>query len=298
VPVELDHTVAVDRCRRGAVATRPCRGRAVRGEPGPAGPLLLEAKAELDGTWLAVWGPRQTPQAASEAALLDAAAWAGLTDDPEDFAELVAGHRLLRRLSRHFPGLRLSRLPRIGEALGRAVVAQLVQSVEARRSTAQLVAMAGTAGPDGHWAWPDRGRLGATPAWRMRRCGISLRGARALHAGAVAERRLSEVEGDWSRLDRRLQALPGVGVWTSAQVRLARGDPDAVSVGDYNLPGLVGFVLAGEPTDDAGMLELLAPFAPHRGRVIRLLSAAAAAGLVTRPPRRAPRAALSAHRYW
>ena len=50
------------------------------------------------------------------------------------------------------------------------------------------------------------------------------------------------------------------------------GDPDAVSVGDFHLPNLVAWALAGEPrgTDDR-MLELLEPYRGQRGRVIRLL---------------------------
>lgn len=87
--------------------------------------------------------------------------------------------------------------------------------------------------------------------------------------------------------DRRLRVVPGVRAWTAAEVRQrAHGDPDAVSVGDYHLPGLVGWALAGERADDAGMLELLAPYAGHRHRVTRLLELSG-----VRPPRRAPRMA-------
>ena len=71
----------------------------------------------------------------------------------------------------------------------------------------------------------------------------------------------------------RLRAMPGVGPWTAAEVALrALGDRDAVSVGDYHLPSLVAFALAGERrATDERMLELLEPFRGHRGRVIRLL---------------------------
>jgi hypothetical protein len=66
---------------------------------------------------------------------------------------------------------------------------------------------------------------------------------------------------------------PGIGPWTAAEVGIrALGDPDAVSIGDFHLPNLVAWVLAGEPrADDARMLALLAPWAGHRARVIRLL---------------------------
>ena len=44
-----------------------------------------------------------------------------------------------------------------------------------------------------------------------------------------------------------------------------------MSVGDYNLPGVVGWSLIGRVVDDAGMLELLAPYAGHRYRAASLL---------------------------
>ncbi|MBW3601892.1 MAG: hypothetical protein KY434_04225 [Actinobacteria bacterium] len=205
---------------------------------------------------------------------------------------------MTRTLVRHLGPVRLSRLPRVDEALGRAVLAQLVTGVEAARSTAQVAALVGTPARSGLWCWPPLSRLGATPGWALRRCGVSLKGALALHAAACDGSGLRAAGRDWPRLDRRLRALRGVGPWTSAETRLALGDADAVSVGDYNLPSLVGHALGDGPTDDAGMLALLAPFRPHRGRVVRLLKMGMAAGLLPRPPRRAPRVRLSAHRYW
>jgi 3-methyladenine DNA glycosylase/8-oxoguanine DNA glycosylase len=58
-----------------------------------------------------------------------------------------------------------------------------------------------------------------------------------------------------------------------AEVTLrALGDPDAVSEGDFHLPNLVAFALAGEPRGtDARMLALLEPWRGNRARVIRLL---------------------------
>jgi 3-methyladenine DNA glycosylase/8-oxoguanine DNA glycosylase len=89
---------------------------------------------------------------------------------------------------------------------------------------------------------------------------------------------------------RRLESLPGVGPWTAAEVALrALGDVDAVSVGDYHLPNLVAFALAGEPrADDARMLELLEPYRGQRARVIRLLETSGI-GAPRYGPRMAPR---------
>ncbi|CAN5784205.1 hypothetical protein BH23ACT8_BH23ACT8_19100 [soil metagenome] len=202
------------------------------------------------------------------------------------------------------PGpVRLGTLPRVGEALGRAILGQLVQGLEAAISTAQVAAAVGTPARGGLWCWPTARQIGGAQHPTLRRCGISGRAVRALHAGAVEDRRLEAARSDLGHLDARLRQLPGVGVWTSAETRLALGDPDAVSVGDYHLPSVVGTALTGEQRPraawtDVEMVELLEPFAGQRGRIIRLCERAAARRLVSRPARRAPRAALSAHRYW
>ena len=47
---------------------------------------------------------------------------------------------------------------------------------------------------------------------------------------------------------------------------------------------LVGWALVGRPLDDAGMLTVLASYAPHRHRVVRLVEMSGA-----RKPRFAPR---------
>ena len=55
-------------------------------------------------------------------------------------------------------------------------------------------------------------------------------------------------------------------------MRIAYGDADAVSVGDYHLPRLVCRLLAGEPDGgDERMLELLEPYRGQRARVVLLL---------------------------
>jgi 3-methyladenine DNA glycosylase/8-oxoguanine DNA glycosylase len=86
----------------------------------------------------------------------------------------------------------------------------------------------------------------------------------------------------------RLLAVPGIGPWTAAEVAVrALGDDDAVSVGDYHIPNLVAWALAGEPRgDDARMLELLEPYRGRRALVVRLLELGGPAR-----PRRGPRLA-------
>lgn len=302
--VRLERVIRPDDARRGAVVTFDGRWYR-RAEPGPAGALTLAAAADPGATAVQVWGPASTPPATVEEALEAATAWAGLRDDLSGVHEVLTSTPTLRRLVDEVGEVRLGRTPRVGEAFGRSVIEQLVQSKEARRSIAQLVACSGERADEHRWAWPTATALGSTPVWDLRRCGISGRMAKALHAGAVEDARLERSRGEWAALERRLLALPGVGPWTSAETRVRLGDPDAVSVGDYHLPTTVGYALAGPDGDgpdgtwtDVGMLELLAPYAGQRARVIRLVETASVQGLVARRQRRGPRAALSAHRYW
>jgi 3-methyladenine DNA glycosylase/8-oxoguanine DNA glycosylase len=302
--VDPAQAAPVDRGRGARVASRPRHGVARRALPGSAAALIGEARRDGAGAIVEVWGPAATPDSEAETALAITAAWAGLCDDAAGFAEACAASPVTRRLYHEIGDVVLGRLPSVGEALGRAVIAQLVQGVEAARSTAQLVARAGTPAPDGLRCWPAPAQVRAQPPHALRRCGISLAGAKALHAAAIEDPRLQRaVRAGWEDLEARLCALPGVGPWTAAETRLALGDPDAVSVGDYHLASVVGTALTGEQRrreewTDAEMLALLEPFAGQRGRVVRLCELAAARRLVPRPRRIAPRARLSAHRYW
>jgi 3-methyladenine DNA glycosylase/8-oxoguanine DNA glycosylase len=112
-----------------------------------------------------------------------------------------------------------------------------------------------------------------------------VRAATIRGAARVAGRLEEAVLLPADQASRRLQSLPGIGPWTSAEIRQrACGDADALSVGDYNLPSAVGWALAGRKVDDAGMLELLAPYPGHRHRAARLIELSG-----IRPPRRGPR---------
>lgn len=302
---DVGRVVLQDGRRHGAVSMRVRPGLVRRAEPGVAGPLVLEARSEPGGVVCEVWGAARTPREAAEASLEDALAWVGLRDRPTDVDEVVAGHPRARQLARHVGEVRLSRIPRVGEALGRAIVCQHVVGVESQLSILQLAARVGTRAAHGLWTWPTAGQMRATPAWVLRRCGIQLRKASALHAAAFHDAALQQAVGRWDLLERRLTPLPGVGPWTRAETRMMLGDPDSVSLGDYHLPSWVGaalgdprrFAWRGHWTDD-DLLELLRPFAGQRCRILRMCELAVRDGLVPKPPRRAPRAALSAHRYW
>jgi len=90
---------------------------------------------------------------------------------------------------------------------------------------------------------------------------------------------------------RRLRAIPGVGIWTAAEVaQRALGDPDSVSFGDYHVAKDIGWALTGTPVDDDGLAELLEPYRGHRYRVQHLLGLAG-----HHRPRRGPRMAPRTH---
>ncbi|ACQ78349.1 conserved hypothetical protein [Beutenbergia cavernae DSM 12333] len=272
------------------------------------------------GGWVALRTPHGTATLRIEArdAVVHADAWGagaewavasvpelcGAGDDVSDFD--AAAHPAVREARRRQPGLRLTRTSRVLDALAPAVLEQLIHSSEAHRAWRTLVRKHGVpapgSGPDGPapgglMVAPDADGWRRVPVWDWRRAGISeTRGAMIARAAAVApalERTLALGRGG-PEASRRLRSLPGVGAWTAAEtLQRAHGDPDAPSFGDLHVPAAVGWALTGSAVDDAGMAELLVPWAGHRQRVVRLLLRAYGF-----PPRRAPRAAVPRHRRW
>jgi 3-methyladenine DNA glycosylase/8-oxoguanine DNA glycosylase len=175
------------------------------------------------------------------------------------------------------------------EALVPAILEQKVTSYEAHQSFAKLVFALGepAPGPAGLRVAPHPSVLAEQPYWVFHRFGVERKRADVIRAVCARADRLEEcVELDAEQASARLMHFTGVGAWTAAEVAArAMGDPDAVSVGDFHLPHLVAWVLAGEMrATDERMLELLEPYKGERGRVIRLIECGAG-----RRPRRAPR---------
>jgi 3-methyladenine DNA glycosylase/8-oxoguanine DNA glycosylase len=141
---------------------------------------------------------------------------------------------------------------------------------------------------------PDARTWASVPVWDWHRAGVDAKRARTITACARVAARLEEAASmPPAEARARLEKVPGVGVWTSAEVvQRALGDADAVSVGDFHVAAAVGWALTGERTDDAGMLRLLAPYAPHRHRVVRLLFLGGRA----QAPRRGPKLPIPDYR--
>lgn len=173
------------------------------------------------------------------------------------------------------PGLRLGASGRVWDVLVPAVLEQKVTGVEARRSWRELCRRFGAPAPgptpDGMRVPPTPEQLRAVPDWEWHRTGVDAARRRAIRACAAVAHRLEpacELGGEQGR--ELLRKVPGIGVWTAAEVaQRAWGDADAVSVGDFHIPTLVGWALVGRPLDDAGMLGVLAPYVPQRQRAVR-----------------------------
>lgn len=247
----------------------------------PAGPGTLCLRAAAGEVVASAWGP------GSDVLLDGVPALLGASDDDSGF---VAHHPLVAEVRRRRPGLRLGSTGRVWDVLVAAVLEQKVTGTEAHRSWRELARRFGAAAPGpvpaGMRVPPTAAAVLAITDWQWHHAGVDGARRRAVLAAAQVAGRL-ERAAELGGADGRewLRKVPGIGVWTAAEIaQRAWGDPDAVSIGDYHLAGIVGHALLGRKIDDAGMLDLLAAYAPQRHRAVCYVLAA---GLGK--PRRAPR---------
>ena len=235
----------------------------------PDGPATLALRREPDGTVHGTgWGPGACWALDGLPALLGAA------DDDSGF---VTHHPLIAQVRRRMPGLRLGATRRVWDVLVPAVLEQKVTGVEARRSWRELCWRFGTPapGPAQLRVPPAPATVRAIPDWEWHRAGVDRSRRRALLAAAAVAHRLEGAVALGGQAGRDLlRKVPGVGVWTAAEVaQRAWADADAVSVGDFHIPSVVGYALLGRPLDDEGMLAVLAPYTPQRHRAVRYIEA-------------------------
>ncbi len=256
----------------------------------PDGPATMRVSVrtsdgEVEGQ---AWGP--------------GAAWAldtlprllGDDDDPSGFEPR---HDLVRQAQRRFGSWRVPKSGLVMESLAPAVVEQLVTGQEAFRGWRQLLLSHGEPAPGpgqarGMRVTPSAAGWAAVPSWEWLRAGVDPKRSRTVvRAAQVAGRLEATVDKPGPEVEALLRTVPGIGVWTAAEVRQrAHGDADAVSFGDYHLAKNVGWALLGQAIDDDALAELLEPYRPHRYRVQRLLELAG-----VQRPRRGPRLAPRTH---
>lgn len=232
-----------------------------------AGPVALRFEHEGDEVKVSAWGP------GADEALEDAEAMLGKHDDP---SALDTDDPDIRALAKRFAGVRIGRAPSLHEVLITTIIQQRVTTKEATDSVRTLLRRYGgpAPGPLDLPLPPDPAELARLPYYAYHPIGVEKRRADVVRFVAKRPKRIRALrELPIAEAKKKLLSIDGIGPWTTGLAAgIALGDPDAVPTGDYHLPNVVAWALAGEPrADDARMLELLEPFAGQRWRVLRLI---------------------------
>jgi len=270
VEVDGPYDVALSIPRLGTVSEPTWRHRGEHVEVAgrtPDGPVAFRARATGGRLSLDALGPgadwmvQRLPHLAAAA------------DDPR----LVRfDHPVLDEVNRRHPGMRHAATGLVVDALLGRILGQRVLTTEAARSWKRLcVDLGGPApGPLPLLLPPDPEALARQPTWWFHERGIERSRARALVAVARHARRMAEVvDLPLPEAYARMRAVPGLGPWTvNAAARLALGDPDAITVGDYWISHAVCSFFTGRARGtDEEMLALVERWTGQRGRVERLV---------------------------
>jgi 3-methyladenine DNA glycosylase/8-oxoguanine DNA glycosylase len=259
--------------------------RGIRTPTGPA-TLRLGWRAHDGDVEAVAWG------SGAEWALDHVPALLGADDDPRGFCADL--HPMVAEAARRRPHVRFGAGHRLWEALVPAIIEQKVTGQEAFAGFRRLVHRYGERAPGpepglGLWLQPTAETIRRIPSWEWLRMHVDPARSRTLVRAAVVADTLERLGRD--EADAKLRTLPGVGEWTSAEVRSrAFGDPDAVSFGDYHIARDIGWAVTGTPYDDDQLREFLEPWRPQRNRVVALIH-----GLAGGRPRRGPRLAPRTH---
>jgi 3-methyladenine DNA glycosylase/8-oxoguanine DNA glycosylase len=261
----------------------------------PVGTALLKVAASGDRVSARAWGE------GAEWVLEQLPRLLGEGDQADGFRPLPE-HPTLVQAQRRFGDYRIGRSDAVFESLAPACLEQVVTGKEAYLAFRLLVWEFGELAP-GPADDPDSSAYGMRvapapqawakiPSWRYLAAGVEERRSKPLVRSAARAAALERtLRTDNASADRALRSMPGIGPWTSAEVRQrAHGDADAWSIGDYHVGKAISWALTGEKLDDDATEQILEPYRGHRFRVQMLLLMA---GL--RPPRRGPRMTLPTH---
>jgi endonuclease III len=266
---DVDPVATLSPMRRGAgdPTIRIGRVEVLRASRTADGAVTVRFRRAADGVEVHAWGP------GARSVLEQAEGWLGLGDGTEGFDPPPG---VVRDAHRRHRGLRVPSTGLVVEHLLPSVLEQKVTGIEARRAYRRLtMATSGPApGPFGLRLPPEPARVAELPYYAMHPFGIERRRAEVLRS-VCARAAWLDAAAELARpaARERIASVPGIGAWTTAEVaRLALGDADAISIGDYHVPHLVAWALAGRARGtDEEMLELLEPYRPHRGLVQLLL---------------------------
>ncbi|MDA8344856.1 MAG: helix-turn-helix domain-containing protein [Thermaerobacter sp.] len=197
-----------------------------------------------------------------------------LDADPAAVAEVLGEDPLLAPLVRRRPGLRALGHVDADELAIRAVLGQQVSVVAARTLAGRLSARYGTplaqaSGSLTH-AFPTAAALSAADPADLPMPRTRQRALLAL-AAALAQGEIRLDPGaDRDGVSSQLLALPGIGVWTVAYVRMrALGDPDAFLPTDLGVRHALERL--GAPNDEKSALRLAERWRPWRSYALQHL---------------------------
>lgn len=287
-PIDLDRTVAPFVRGSGDPTSAHQRDGWWFAWTTPEGPVTLHLVDEGGAIRTSAWGPGAPWMLERVPDLL------GGRDDPSGF---TAHHDVVARAWPRLSGWRVPASGLVAQLLVCSVLEQKVTGREAFSSHRQLVRRFGEPAPGpgadlGMVSPPSAADWARIPSWAWLRAGVDPARSRTVVAAMRFAGRIDECAHlTRAEAQQRLQALPGVGVWTAAEVaQRALGDADSPSFGDYHVAKDVTLALTGQEGDDARMAKLLEPYAGQRYRAQRIVILAAG----TRP-RRGPRRSLPTH---
>ena len=248
----------------------------------PHGPAIVELADDGEAVRcaLALADPRDMgPAVARCRRLLD------LDADPVAVADALGGDALLGDLVRAEPGRRSPGTVDGAELATRAVLGQGITVAAARTLAARLVETHGTplATPTGTVTHLFPAALELANAGPASLPGPATRRAALHHVALALATGELDLDGGADRIEasRRLQAIRGIGPWTSAYVAMrALGDPDAFPPGDVALRHAV--TRRGGPGDVRGMAARASRWRPWRSYAVHHLWASLGATTTTR----------------
>jgi 3-methyladenine DNA glycosylase/8-oxoguanine DNA glycosylase len=213
----------------------------------------------------------------------------------DDVGSFQSGYDRVRSAWARNPHWRVARSGLVLEALVAAVLEQKVTGLEAWAGWRRLLYRFGERAPGpggerGMRCLPAADALARIPSWEWLRCSVdAARSSTIVRASRMAPALERTLDATPAEAERALMSLPGVGVWTAAEVRQrAHGDADAVSFGDFHVAPHIGWALTGAPVTDDELRDLLAGERPHRYRVQHVVTTRLG-GVPRRGPRMAPR---------
>jgi len=285
-PVSLVKSLGILRRGQGDPTIRLSETEAWLAFATPEGPATLHISKPLrhGPADFQTWGSGG-PWAIERAPLL-----LGADDDWSDFDEQACSGvfpEIVVRTRAEHPDLVLPKTGRIFEHAIGAILEQRVTGIEANYAWRWLVRKLGHPAPgpapDGLRIFPSAQELAQLQRWDWQAARVEGKRAETIRkfvqaSGALnwwADKPLNESRPTAKApgtLEAAMGSVHGIGPWTIAEtLQRSHGSADHISVGDFHLADFVGQVLTGRRITDQQMLQLMAPYAPHRQRVVRLL---------------------------